>query len=136
MFYVNSGTGAYFNFQAENIPGNVWSLDCKMDLGSLVLENTGSGLNYLTTTYPEEVWFELKLVCDLTNNNWELFIDGNSQGSFTNTVNKIASLDLYPIIGHQFYVDDVCWSYTAPNLENLNAQVILVNPITGLAGQD
>ena len=136
MFYINGGTGAYFNFQAENIPGNVWSLDCKMDLGSLVLENTGSGLNYLITTYPEEVWFELKLVCDLTNNNWELFIDGNSQGSFTNTVNKIASLDLYPIIGHQFYVDDVCWSYTAPNLENLNAEVILVNPITGLAGQD
>ncbi|MBC8511151.1 MAG: Omp28-related outer membrane protein [Cryomorphaceae bacterium] len=135
MIYVNTGTGAYFNFQAENIPGNVWSLDCKMDLGALVLENTGSGLNYLTTTYPEEVWFELKLVCDLTNNNWELFLDGNSQGSFTNTINKIASLNLYPIIGHQFYVDDVCWLYTAPNLADLNAQTILVNPITGLSGQ-
>jgi len=135
MFYVNTGTGAYFNFQAENIPGTLWSLDCKMDLGSLVLENTGSGLNYLITQYPEEVWFELKLVCDLTNNNWELFIDGVSQGSFINSVNKIASLDLYPIIGHQFYVDDVCWSYTAPNLENLNAQTILVNPIAGLSGQ-
>ena len=136
MFYINAGTGAYFNFQAENIPGNVWSLDCKMDLGSLVLENTGNGFNYLTTTYPEEVWFELKLVCDLTNNNWELFIDNQSQGSFTNSVNKIASLDLYPIIGHQFYVDDVCWSYIEPNLEDLNAQVILVNSITGLTGQD
>ena len=136
MFYINAGTGAYFNFQAENIPGNVWSLDCKMDLGSLILENTGNGFNYLTTTYPEEVWFELKLVCDLTNNNWELFIDNQSQGSFTNSVNKIASLDLYPIIGHQFYVDDVCWSYIEPNLEDLNAQVILVNPITGLQGQD
>ena len=136
MFYVNTGTGAYFNFQAENIPGNVWSLDCKMDLGSLILENTGNGFNYLTTTYPEEVWFELKLVCDLTNNNWELFIDNQSQGSFTNSVNKIASLDLYPIIGHQFYIDDVCWSYIEPNLEDLNAQVILVNPITGLQGQD
>ena len=136
MFYVNTGTGAYFNFQAESIPGNVWSLDCKMDLGSLILENTGNGFNYLTTTYPEESWFELKLVCDLTNNNWELFIDNQSQGSFTNSVNKIASLDLYPIIGHQFYIDDVCWSYTAPNLSDLNAQVILVNPITGLQGQD
>jgi plastocyanin len=73
MFYVNIGTGAYFNFQAENIPGTTWSLDCKMDLGTLVLENTGNGTNYLITTYPEEVWFELKLVCDLTNNNWELF---------------------------------------------------------------
>ena len=136
MFYINAGTGAYFNFQAENIPGNVWSLDCKMDLGSLILENTGNGFNYLTTTYPEEVWFELKLVCDLTNNNWELFLDGVSQGSFTNLVNKIASLDFYPILGHQFYVDDVCWSYTAPNLADLNAQVILEDSIVaGLSGQ-
>jgi hypothetical protein len=29
MFYVNSGTGAYFNFQADNLPGTTWSLDCK-----------------------------------------------------------------------------------------------------------
>jgi len=135
MFYINGGTGAYFNFQAETIPGTSWSLDCKMDLGALVLENTGSGLNYLITQYPEEVWFELKLVCDLTNNNWELFIDNQSQGSFINTVNKIASLNLYPIVGHDFYVDDICWLYTAPNLQNLNAQTILVNPITGLSGQ-
>jgi len=135
MFYVNTGTGAYFNFQAETIPGTTWSLDCKMDLGSLVLENTGNGFNYLSTSYPEESWFELKLVCDLTNNNWELFIDNQSQGTFTNTVNKIASLDLYPIIGHQFYIDDVCWSYIAPNLSDLNAQTVLVNSITGLSGQ-
>ncbi|MDC3390598.1 T9SS type A sorting domain-containing protein [Flavobacteriales bacterium] len=135
MFYVNSGTGAYFNFQAETLPGQVWSLDCKMDLGVLVLENTGSGLNYLSTSYPQAQWFEIKLICDLTNNNWELFIDGVTQGSFTNTINKIASLDLYPITGHQFYVDDVCWSYTAPVLENLNAQVVSVAPITGLNTQ-
>ena len=135
MFYVNTGTGAYFNFQAENIPGNVWSLDCKMDLGVLVLENTGSGLNYLTTSYPQAQWFEIKLICDLSNNNWELFINGVSEGSFVNTVNKIASLDLYPITGHQFYVDDVCWTYTAPTLEDLNAQVISVAPISGLNTQ-
>ena len=111
-FYVNPNTGAYFNFQAEVTPGTTWSLDVKMDLGTIVLENTGSGINYLTSTYPEGQWFELKVACDLTNNLWELFINGVSQGSFTNTVNKIASLDLYPIIGHEFYVDDVCYSYT------------------------
>jgi len=111
-FYVNTNTGAYFNFQAEVIPGTTWSLDVKMDLGTIVLENTGSGINYLTSTYPEGQWFELKVTCDLTNNLWELFINGISQGSFTNTVNKIASLDLYPIIGHEFYVDDICYNYT------------------------
>ena len=116
MFYVNSNTGAYFNFQAENIPGNSWSLDVKMDLGTIVLENTGNSINYLTSVYPEGQWFELKINCDLTNNIWELFINGISQGTFMNTVNKIASLDLYPIIGHEFYIDDVCFSYTPPPL--------------------
>jgi len=111
-FYVNPSTGAYFNFQADNIPGATWSLDVKMDLGTIVVENTGSGLNYLTASYPEGVWFELKIIANLTTNNWELFIDNQSLGSFTNTVNQIASLDLYPIIGHQFYVDDVCYTYT------------------------
>jgi hypothetical protein len=111
-FYVNPNTGAYFNFQADNIPGSTWSLDVKMDLGTIVLENTGSGLNYLTASYPEGIWFELKIIADLTTNNWELFIDNQSLGSFTNTVNQIASLDLYPIIGHQFYVDDICYTYT------------------------
>jgi len=111
-FYVNPSTGAYFNFQADNIPGSTWSLDVKMDLGTIVVENTGSGLNYLTASYPEGVWFELKIIANLTTNNWELFIDNQSLGSFTNTVNQIASLDLYPIIGHQFYVDDVCYTYT------------------------
>ena len=136
MFYVNSGTGAYFNFQAENTPGVTWALDIKMDLGVFIAENTGSGINYLTNTYPENQWFELKIVCDLTNNNWEIFIDNNSLGTFTNTVNKVASLDLYPIVGHQFYVDDVCWSHTPPSLEDLNAQVVNVAPITGLTGQN
>jgi len=111
-FYVNPNTGAYFNFQAEVNPGITWSLDVKMDLGTIVLENTGNGINYLTSTYPEGQWFELKVEVDLTNNLWELFIDGVSQGSFTNTVNKIASLDLYPIIGHEFYIDDICYTYT------------------------
>jgi len=135
MFYVNSGTGAYFNFQADNLPGTTWSLDCKMDLGTLVLENTGSSLNFLTTTYPEDVWFELKIVADLTYNIWELFIDGVSQGSFTNTTNQIASLDLYPIIGHEFYIDDICYNYTPATLPNLNAKINSISSVSGLAGQ-
>lgn len=134
-FYVNTGTGAYFNFQAEVTPGTTWSLDVKMDLGTIILENTGSSINYLTSNYPEGTWFELKIAVDLTNNLWELFIDGVSHGSFTNTVNKIASLDLYPIAGHEFYVDDVCYTYTPLQLDSLNAQVFNVPVISGVAGQ-
>jgi len=112
-FFVNIGTGAYFNFQAENTPGITWSLDVQMDAsGGVSFENGGGGTVFLTSTYPMGQWFEMKTVVDLTNNNWEMFIDGISQGSFTNTVNQIASLDLYPITGHKFYIDDVCYSYT------------------------
>ena len=136
-FFVNQGTGAYFNFQAENTPGTTWSLDVQMDAtGNISFQNGGGATIFLTSTYPMNTWFEIKTVVDLTNNNWEIFIDNQSQGSFTNTVNKIASLDLYPITGHQFYVDDVCYSYTPVVLENLNAQVSSVTPITGLAGQN
>jgi len=135
-FFVNQGTGAYFNFQAENTPGTTWSLDVQMDAtGNISFQNGGGATIFLTSTYPMNTWFEIKTVVDLTNNNWEIFIDNQSQGSFTNTVNKIASLDLYPITGHQFYVDDVCYSYTPAVLENLNAQVSSVAPITGLTGQ-
>ena len=135
-FFVNQGTGAYFNFQAENTPGTTWSLDVQMDAtGNISFQNGGGATIFLTSTYPMNTWFEIKTVVDLTNNNWEIFIDNQSQGSFTNTVNKIASIDLYPITGHQFYVDDICYSYTPAVLENLNAQVSSVAPITGLTGQ-
>ena len=79
MFYVNSGTGAYFNFQAENTPGITWSLDVQMDaFGNVSFENGGGATVFLTTTYPQGQWFELELICDLTNNNWEVFINGVS----------------------------------------------------------
>jgi hypothetical protein len=111
--YVNQGTGAYFNFQAEVNPGITWSMDVQMDnIGNVSFENGGGATVFLTTTYPMGVWFEMKVIVDLTNNNWEIFIDGVSQGSFSNTVNKIASLNLYPIAGHEYYVDDICYSYT------------------------
>ncbi|MBT5089788.1 MAG: S8 family serine peptidase, partial [Flavobacteriales bacterium] len=112
-FFVNLGTGAYFNFQAENFTGTTWSLDVHMDnLGNVSFENGGGATVFLTSTYPMNVWFEVRIAVDLTNNNWEIFIDGVSQGSFSNTINKIASLDLYPLAGHQFYVDDVCYTYS------------------------
>ena len=136
-FFVNQGTGAYFNFQAENMPGITWSMDVQMDaLGGISFENGGGATIFLTTTYPMNTWFEIKLLVDLTNNDWQVFIDNQFQGSFSNTENKIASLDLYPIQGHQFYVDDICWSYTPAVLENLNGQVSSISPILGLDSQE
>ena len=53
-----------------------------------------SGTNF-SATYPNGQWFELKFVIDLSMNNWEVFVDNVSQGSFANTINQISSIDLY-----------------------------------------
>ena len=130
-------TGAYFNFQAENTPGVTWALDVTFDaMGGVNYASSGSAQSYLMSTYPLNQWFEQKIVIDLSNNNWEVFHDGVSQGSFSTLVNQIASVDYYPTAGQEFFVDDVCIDYVAPQLDPLNAQVLNVSALSGLAGQD
>jgi len=108
MMYIVPGKAGYFNFQAENIPGTTWALEVNFDVnGGITMSGTT-----LTGTYVQGVWFEIKFDINLTTNVWEMFIDGVSQGSFANATNKIASLDLYPSASSEYYVDNVCYSYT------------------------
>ena len=112
-FYVING--AYFNFQAQNTPGTQWAFEAEMTTSGLINFthwNGSSSTTLLTANYPLNQWFEIKMEIDLDLNIWEVFIDNVSQGSFANPTNQIASLDLYPMTGHQFYVDDVCYTYT------------------------
>jgi hypothetical protein len=133
--YVSSG--AYFNVQAENTPGITWALGVTFDdaTGTVNYASSGSSQSYLTANYPQSQWFELKMVIDLTNNNWEVFHDGISQGSFSSNVNQIALLDYYPLSGHEFYIDDVCLEYVPLQLDPLNLQALYVVDIVGLSGQ-
>jgi len=134
MMYVRGGTGAYFNLQAENTPGVSWALEVAFDsFGDILMSNT-TGTSF-TTSFPHDTWFEIKFDIDLSNNNWEVLIDGISQGSFSNSINQIASLDLFTRIGDEFYVDDVCYSYTPATLPINNGQVSSISTITGLVGQ-
>ena len=55
MMYVRGGSGAYLNFQAENIPGTVWALEVAFDdngstIGDITLGNTNGPL--LFAQYP------------------------------------------------------------------------------------
>jgi len=130
-------TGAYYNLQAENIPGVTWALDVTFDaMGGVNYASSGSAQSYLMSTYPLNQWFENKLVIDLSTNTWEVFHDGISQGTFSTIVNQIATVDYYPTIGQEFYVDDVCIDYTAPQLVSLNGQILSSAALGGLAGQD
>ena len=135
MMYVVSG--AYFNIQAENVPGITWAMDVTYDnLGGVNYASSGSAQSYLMSTYPINQWFEVSIVCDLSNNFWEVFHDGVSQGSFSVQVNQVASIDYYPTIGQEFYIDDVCLPYVPAQLDSLNAQILSVSPISGLSGQN
>lgn len=120
MFFVDGG--AYFNFQAEVEIGQTWALDCNMNNdGSIVFSTGGGNTTFLTSTYPSEEWFKLDVVINLTLNHWEVFINDNSIGSFSNTINEVASLDLFPLNGHTFYVDDVTVSHEPFNPVGINA---------------
>ena len=138
MMYIVPGKTGYFNFQAENIPGTEWALEVNLDAtGGIAMSNTG-GTSF-NCSYPGSgVWFEIKFNIDLTNNIWEVLVDGVSQGVFSNNINKIASLDLYPNVSTEYYVDDVCYSYdtTQISLPNLDMALSNINSIGGLAGQN
>ncbi len=132
--YVTSG--AYFNFQSEVQAGIEWAMDCNLDSsGTMVFSTGGGATTFLTTNYPTNTWFELKINIDLTNNIWEVMIDSVSQGTFSNPINQIASLDLFPLGGHEFWVDDVCFSLTPYSPSPLNGAVTGIATIEGLAGQ-
>ena len=108
---VESGKNAYFNFQGDVNVGNSWTLHANFDNGSVTVDDGGA--NSVTGSYPINGWFQFKMNIDLTANSWRLVIDGVSIGSFANDNNKLASLDIYPLNGSGFYIDDVSYNYNS-----------------------
>lgn len=134
-FFVNSGAGAYFNLQEESVIGSSWALDCHMlNDGSLSFQNGSTPV--LTSNFVHDVWFTMKLEMSLTTNHWEVFIDDVSIGSFSNGKNQIASLDIYPTEGNQFYVDNISANHTPYELPELNGALLMIDAIEGLVGQE
>jgi hypothetical protein len=138
MMYIIPGKTGYFNFQAENIPGISWALEVNFDAAGGILMSNTSGTTF-NCTYPAAgTWFEIAFNIDLSNNIWEVFIDSVSQGSFSNSINKIASIDLFPAVSSEYYVDDICYSYDTTQivLPNLDLAVSNIASISGLDGQN
>ena len=121
-FYVNNNTGGYFNFQAETTIGETWSMDCFMnDDGSIEFSTGGGGTVFLESTYPFDTWFNITMNINLTLNHWQVMIDNQTVGTFENTINQVASLNLYPLSGNQYYIDDVSVSHEPFNPIGINA---------------
>ena len=137
MMYIVPGKTGYINFQAENTPGVQWALEVNIDAnGTIIMSNTMG--TSASGSCPIGSWFKLEFNIDLSNNIWELLVDGVSQGYFANAINQIASLDLFPAINSEYYVDDVCYSYD-PNpitLDPLNLAVSNIVSISALTGQN
>jgi len=141
-YFVESNKGGYFNLQQDHTPGNVWAIDCHM-LNNGTLSFKSGGTSMLTTTYPTGQWFNLKMDINLTTNQWEVFVDGTSQGVFSNPINAIGILDLYPVNSSSeggngqagFYVDDISYNHTPAALPPLNGGVTFVSQLEGIAGQ-
>ena len=142
-FYVTSGQGAYFNFQADNTPGTTWALSCYMlETGVMNLDD---GANVVASaSFPHATWFNLRVDINLNTNTWELFIDNVSQGSWANDVNRVASADLFPVNPttaggnglSAYWMDDVAYSHTAYTLPATNLGAINLGVAGGLAGQN
>lgn len=136
MLKVDAGKNAYFNLQRNSTIGQVWALDFNFNAdGSFELNNQDDGI-LLTGNYSQDVYFELNLQVNLSTNFWELFIDGTSQGSFANSNNQIASLNLFPIQNSAYSIDDFSYTVTPYTLQNLNLAMLQIEPNAILAGQN
>lgn len=121
---VENGKAGYFNFQKNATIGQVWAMDCFFaDNGAMYINNQ-SGLNF-QSTYPQGQWFNFRIDIDFNANVWEVFINNVSAGSFANTENQIASIDIYPTDQNTpyscgYYIDDFQYTITPYTLPALN----------------
>ncbi|MCK5846956.1 MAG: Omp28-related outer membrane protein [Bacteroidales bacterium] len=132
--YIPANKGAYFNFQAESAIGTTWALNCNFINDSMMYIDDAKSV-HLTTNYPVATWFEFKLTVDLNTNIWELYIDNILKKTWQNDVNKIASIDYFPMCNSdfggnnqsEFWIDDVSYTHTPYTLPTKNAGVVSVS---------
>ena len=112
-------TGAYFNYQGEVTIGQTWSMNAFFEANGMG-RITGSGnATILTFEYPYGEWFDFEMDINFDANKWQLKVNGVCVGSFENPDNSIASIDIYPVQGNSFYVDDFSYQYSEVSPEIL-----------------
>ncbi|MEX1003187.1 MAG: Omp28-related outer membrane protein [Crocinitomicaceae bacterium] len=139
-FLVAANRGAYFNFQANNTVGQLWSFNCQMHNNGSITFDDGASI-WLTTTYPQGSWFNIEIDVDLNTNSWEILIDGVSQGTFQAVVGQIASIDIYPVNSANggnglstFYMDDFNYTVTPFALPAENGAVSYIEGVPRVVG--
>ncbi|MSQ78455.1 MAG: T9SS type A sorting domain-containing protein [Flavobacteriaceae bacterium] len=134
--WVDKDSSAYMNVQGTQPMGSEYAINIYLNKDRTTECRSASGDVHLKTTYPQNQWFSYKLDIDLNTNTWELLIDGVSKGKFASNINQINSLDLYPLNGSSFYIDDVKFDHTPYTKQALNVAVTGIMGMSGyLAGQ-
>lgn len=129
--YIEAGANAYFNIQGTPVIGTTWALDINaaggaIDVGTIL----GAG------SYTDATWFTLKIEANLTLNIWKAFVDGAEVATWTNSVNTVASIDIFPLQGSDFYIDDVSFDHQPFVLPNNNAAVSGLDVGSNIVGVD
>jgi hypothetical protein len=133
-FKIPAGKTGYFNFQGTAVMGNTYTLECWMQGGVISIKNSG-GAVMISCPQPVGTWFELSLVANLTTGNWELFVNGVSQGVWANAVNKVFAIDIFPPDANSSYwVDDVSYDTAPFTLPTVNAAASFSGGMLTLVG--
>lgn len=104
---VAEGKVGYFNFQTTPNPGTGWAMEFFMNKdGSIdVVTNSKPFSNRLR--YTPGKWFNFRALIDASNNLWQIFIDGECQGTFRNALTTVSTIDFFAIANGEYYLDDV-----------------------------
>lgn len=122
---VPTAKAGYFNLQKTATMGQTYALDVFFkDNGTLAIDQSAS----FSASYPQNTWFNFRLEINFNINKWEVFINDVSVGYFSNTVNQIEAIDLFPVdndtpYNADFYIDDFQTIITPYTLPAKNAAV-------------
>ena len=108
MYIVADG---YINFQEDVNIGTAWNMSITMIGGVLNVDVDGASVltgAYSSTPTGGPVWNTFEFECDYSTGTWEVFVNGNSQGTFVNP-DPVASVNIYPGAGVEYYLDNVEW---------------------------
>jgi hypothetical protein len=108
-------TSAYWNMQESVAIGTGWSFDLNFDNAAGTVDVSIDQNSVLSGTYNgidpngSPIWINVELNADYSTGIWELSINNNSIGTFTN-FDPVASANFYANTGNEYYIDNVEWS--------------------------
>lgn len=132
--FEETGKNAYFNFQASQTIGQTWAFNFTSTNGYYTIDD-GVTADLATGNHVVNDWFVLKIEANLSTGIWKVFIDDVLQGSWVNSINSLASVDIFPTQGCGFFVDDVMFDHQAYTMPNLNATAASIDMNGNIASQ-